>query len=76
MAPRHHHANTSSRRSRQGSRAINEPPAAGEGPKALFDAGVGWLHEWRMLLPEVSTLGRLMAALGHGDQASDQTRSL
>jgi TnpA family transposase len=33
----------------------------GEGPKALFDAAVGWLAEQRVLLPGVSRLARLVA---------------
>ncbi|MET8351578.1 Tn3 family transposase [Micromonospora sp. NPDC005206] len=33
----------------------------GDGPKALFNAAVGWLRERKVLLPAVSTLARLVA---------------
>ncbi len=33
----------------------------GDGPKAIFDAAVGWLPERKVLLPAVSTLARLVA---------------
>jgi hypothetical protein len=35
----------------------------GEGPKALFDAAVGWLRERRVLLPGVSRFARLVASV-------------
>ncbi|WP_304523680.1 DUF4158 domain-containing protein [Actinocorallia sp. API 0066] len=34
---------------------------SGDGPKAIFNDGVGWLRERRVLLPGVSTLVRLVA---------------
>ncbi|APU15087.1 MULTISPECIES: Tn3 family transposase [Actinoalloteichus] len=40
----------------------------GDGPKALFDAAVGWLRDRRALLPGVSTLVRLVA--GRRDAAT------
>lgn len=42
----------------------------GDGPKALFDAAVGWLRERRVLLPGVSTLVRLVA--GRRDAAAQR----
>ncbi|MEV7213389.1 DUF4158 domain-containing protein [Kitasatospora cineracea] len=35
----------------------------GEGPKALFEAAVGWLRERRVLLPGVSRFARLVASV-------------
>jgi TnpA family transposase len=35
----------------------------GDGPKALFDAAVGWLRERRVLLPGVSRFARLVASV-------------
>ncbi|MCX4750311.1 Tn3 family transposase [Kitasatospora sp. NBC_01287] len=35
----------------------------GDGPKAMFDAAVGWLRERRVLLPGVSRLARLVASV-------------
>jgi TnpA family transposase len=35
----------------------------GDGPKALFDAAVGWLVDQRVLLPGVSRLARLVARI-------------
>jgi hypothetical protein len=34
---------------------------SGDGPKAIFTDGVGWLRERKVLLPGVSTLARLVA---------------
>jgi hypothetical protein len=42
----------------------------GDGPKALFDAAVGWLRDRRALLPRVSTLARLVA--GRRDAATQR----
>lgn len=36
---------------------------AGDGPKALFDAAVGWLRARRVLLPGVTRLARLVASV-------------
>jgi hypothetical protein len=43
---------------------------SGDGPKALFDASVGWLRERKVLLPAVSTLARLVAQVR--GQATDR----
>jgi hypothetical protein len=42
----------------------------GDGPKALFDAAVGWLRKKNVLLPGVSTLARLVARVR--DQATQR----
>jgi hypothetical protein len=34
---------------------------SGDGPKAIFTDGVGWLREQKVLLPGVTTLARLVA---------------
>ncbi|GAA2313848.1 hypothetical protein GCM10010149_76520 [Nonomuraea roseoviolacea subsp. roseoviolacea] len=36
---------------------------SGDGPKAIFTDGVGWLRERKVLLPGVMTLGRLVASV-------------
>jgi TnpA family transposase len=35
----------------------------GEGPRTLFGGAIGWLREWRVLLPGVSVLTRLVAGV-------------
>jgi hypothetical protein len=35
---------------------------SGDGPKAIFIDGVGWLRERKVLLPGVTTLARLVAS--------------
>jgi len=37
--------------------------ASSEGPRALFDHGVAWLRERKILLPGLTTLARLVAAV-------------
>ena len=44
---------------------------SGDGPKAIFTDGVGWLRERKVLLPGVSTLARLVAKV-----RDDTTRRL
>ncbi|WP_433177373.1 DUF4158 domain-containing protein [Actinoallomurus sp. CA-150999] len=36
---------------------------SGDGPKAIFTDGVGWLRERKVLLPGVTTLARLVASV-------------
>ncbi len=44
---------------------------SGDGPKAIFTDGVGWLRERKVLLPGVTTLARLVAKI-----RDDTTRRL